>query len=116
MKSANLENKNFEHFNKIFKELGPHLHDHEVNRILEFLYTIETSKYDINPTVTDAQDQIKLIIGSDRYEQAVIEWSKYNQTQLKEIGTKKYRELATNKIWDKLDETDDPNDFEVFYV
>ena len=106
----------FNAFNKIFSELGPHLRDDEIEKILDFMFEIENSKFDINPSISDSITQIKIIIGSDRYDEVKEEWSKYNPEKIKQYGTIKYQCKKTNEIYDGLDDTDDPNDYKEIYI
>lgn len=106
----------FNAFNKIFNELGPHLRPDEVDRIIDFMYEIENSKFDINPSIGDSITQIKMIIGSDRYSEATEEWAKANPSAMREYGTLKYQCKNTNELYDGLDDGDDPNDYIEIYV
>ena len=100
-------------------ELTPYLSEIEVDKLLDFMVTIQNSKYDINPTVTDCKSQVKLILGSDRYEQVVEAWKQNNQKVLTVFGTLKYKNKkdSTDKtLYDGLDPEDDPNHYEKVYV
>ena len=110
------DNKRVNIMNKMVTELSIYMHDEELTKCLDFMFTIEDSKYDINPTVTDCKSQLKLILGSERYDQIVEQWKKNNQKILSVFGTLKYKEKATGKLWDGLDPEDDPNGFEKIYV
>jgi len=109
----------FNLFNKMTIELTPYLSEIEVDKLLDFMVTIQNSKYDINPTVTDCKSQVKLILGSDRYEQVVEAWKQNNQKVLTVFGTLKYKNKkdSTDKtLYDGLDPEDDPNHYEKVYV
>jgi hypothetical protein len=93
-------------------ELSPHMNEFEMDRVVEFMWTIDTSKYDINYTVDDAASQLKIILGSERYEVIKSKWAVKNQHLLNKVETKtKYIHKQTNLVYDGLDETDDPNDY-----
>ena len=110
------DNKKINIMNKMVTELSLYMTDIELTQCLDFMYTIEDSKYDINPTVTDCKTQLKLILGSDRYEQIVEQWKQNNQKILSVFGTLKYKEKSNGKLWDGLDPEDDPEAFEKIYV
>jgi len=110
----NLEN--FDAFNQIFRELGPYLNEFEVDRIVDFMYEIEDSKYDVNPTISDSITQMQLLLGSDRYSEITEQWKQHNQKRISSFGTLKYKCKKTGKLYDGLDDTDDPNDYEKYYV
>lgn len=106
----------FQAFNKIFKELGLYMEPEEVDKIIDWLYQVEDSKYDINPSIADSEAQLRLILGSDRYDELVSIWTENNQFRLKQIGTKKYRHKKTQQLYDGLDPEDNPLDYEIYYV
>lgn len=106
----------FRAFDRMVKELGPYMNVFEVDLCVDFMYTIEKSQYDVNPSISDCKTQLKLILGSDRYEQVVEEWKKYNQKILTSFGTLKYKEKANGKLWDGLDPEDNPDDYDKVYV
>lgn len=121
MFNSNLLNKKFDHkvvniMDKMVRELGIYMNIFEVDKCMEFMRTIEDSKYDVNPTVTDCATQLKLILGSDRYHEIVLQWSMNNQKKLSVFGTLKYKEKKTGKIWDGLDPTDKIEDYEKVYL
>lgn len=113
------DNKKVNIMNKMVTELSLYMTDNELTQCLDFMYTIEDSKYDINPTITDCKTQLKLILGSDRYEQIVEQWKQNNQKILSVFGTLKYKNIkdTTDKtLYDGLDPEDNPNDYEKVYV
>lgn len=110
------DNKKIDIMNKMVTELSLYMHDTELNRCMDFMYEIENSKFDINPTVSDCKTQLKLILGSDRYDEIVQKWKDNNQKVLSVFGTLKYKEKANGKLWDGLDPEDDPNAYEKVYV
>jgi hypothetical protein len=90
----------FKQFEKMYTELSPYLVEAEQNKCLDYMITIENSKYDINPTIDDCKTQMRLILGTDRYDEIVQKWKVDNH------GT----------MWDGLDPEDDPTDYEKVYV
>ena len=113
------DNKRVNIMNKMVTELSIYMHDEELTKCLDFMFTIEDSKYDINPTVTDCKSQLKLILGSDRYDVIVEQWKQNNQKILSVFGTLKYKnkvDTSDKTLYDGLDPEDDPNMFEKVYV
>jgi len=113
------DNKKVDIMNKMVTELSIYMSDIELDRCMDFMYQIEDSKFDINPTVTDCKTQLKLILGSERYDQIVEQWKQNNQKLLSVFGTLKYKnKLDTNDktLYDGLDPEDDPQDWEKVYV
>ena len=113
------DNKKIDIMNKMVTELSIYMHETELDRCMDFMYEIENSKFDINPTVSDCKTQLKLILGSDRYDQIVDQWKQNNQKILSVFGTLKYKnklDPSDKTLYDGLDETDDPNDWEKIYV
>ena len=113
------DNKKVDIMNKMVTELSIYMSDIELDRCMDFMYQIEDSKFDINPTVSDCKTQLKLILGSERYDEIVEQWKQNNQKLLSVFGTLKYKnKLDTNDktLYDGLDPEDDPQDWEKIYV
>lgn len=113
------DNKKVDIMNKMVTELSMYMNDFELDRCMDFMYEIENSKFDINPTVSDCKTQLKLILGSDRYEQIVEQWKNNNQKLLSVFGTLKYKnkkDSSDKTLYDGLDPEDDPKDWEKVYV
>jgi len=113
------DNKRVDIMNKMVTELSIYMNDIELDRCMDFMYQIEDSKFDVNPTVTDCKTQLKLILGSDRYDQIVEQWKQNNQKLLSVFGTLKYKnkkDSSDKTLYDGLDPEDDPNDWEKIYV
>ena len=109
----------FRAFDKMVSELGPFMNIFEVDRCVDFMYEISDSKYDVNPSISDCKTQLQIILGKDRYDEVVNEWKKYNQKTLTQFGTLKYKnkkDHTDTTLYDGLDDTDDPNDWEKVYV
>ena len=113
------DNKKIDIMNKMVTELSLYMTENELDRCMDFMFTIEDSKFDINPTVTDCKTQLKLILGSDRYDEIVENWKKNNQKLLSVFGTLKYKnklDSSDRTLYDGLDPEDDPKDWEKVYV
>ena len=113
------DNKKVDILNKMVTELSLYMHETELDRCLDFMYQIEDSKFDINPTVSDCKSQLKLILGSDRYDYIVDQWKQNNQKLLSVFGTLKYKnklDTTDKTLYDGLDPEDDPKDWEKIYV
>jgi len=113
------DNKKVDIMNKMVTELSLYMHESELDRCLDFMYQIEDSKFDINPTVSDCKTQLKLILGSDRYDEIVNQWKQNNQKLLSVFGTLKYKnkkDTTDKTLYDGLDPEDDPKDWEKIYV
>ena len=105
------DNKKVNIMNKMVTELSLYMTETEVDRCMDFMYQIEDSKFDINPTVSDCKTQLKLILGSDRYDQIVEQWKNNNQKLLSVFGTLKYKNKKDSNdktLYDGLDPEDDP--------
>ena len=113
------DNKKVDIMNKMVTELSVYMHETELDRCMDFMYQIEDSKFDINPTVSDCKTQLKLILGSDRYDEIVEQWKKNNQKLLSVFGTLKYKnklDSSDKTLYDGLDPEDNPEDWEKVYV
>lgn len=111
-------NGQIKNMERMIAELSPYITEMEMDKCVDFMVTIQHSKYDINPSVEDSKSQMKLILGSLRYEEVVLEWTMKNQKLLTAFGTRKYinKNDKFKTQYDGLDDTDDPKDFEVIYV
>ncbi len=110
------DNKRVNIMNKMVTELSMYMNDIELDKCMDFMYTIENSKFDVNPTVSDCKTQLKLILGSDRFSEIIEQWNKNNQKLLSVFGTLKYKGKKDGITYDGLDPEDDPNDFDKIYV
>lgn len=113
------DNKKVDIMNKMVTELSLYMTDMETDRCLDFMFTIEDSKFDVNPTVSDCQTQLKLILGSDRYDEIVEQWKQNNQKILSVFGTLKFKnklDTTDKTLYDGLDPEDNPDDWEKIYV
>ncbi len=113
------DNKKIDIMNKMVTELSLYMTEIELDRCMDFMYQIEDSKFDINPTVSDCKTQLKLILGSDRYDEIVDKWKSNNQKILSVFGTLKFKsklDPSDKTLYDGLDPEDDPLDWEKIYV
>jgi hypothetical protein len=113
------DNKKVNIMNKMVTELSIYMNETELDRCMDFMFEIEDSKFDINPTVSDCKTQLKLILGSERYDEVVGQWKENNQKLLSVFGTLKYKnkkDTTDKTLYDGLDPEDDPNDYEKVYV
>lgn len=113
------DNKKVNIMNKMVTELSLYMSENELDRCMDFMFEIEDSKFDINPTVSDCKTQLKLILGSERYDEVVGQWKENNQKLLSVFGTLKYKnkkDITDKTLYDGLDPEDDPNDYEKVYV
>jgi len=106
----------FKQFEKMYNELSIYLHEFEQNKCLDFMVSIENSKYDVNPSIEDCKTQMRLILGSDRYTEVVEQWKQNNQKVLSIYGRMRLRYKVDGTIWDGLDPEDNPDDYEKIYV
>ena len=113
------DNKKVDIMNKMVTELSIYMSETELDRCMDFMFTIEDSKFDVNPTVSDCKTQLKLILGSDRYDEIVDKWKSNNQKILSVFGTLKFKnklDPSDKTLYDGLDPTDNPEDWEKIYV
>ena len=68
-----IDTTKFKVFDKMVSELGPHMNSFEVDKCVEFMYTLETSEFDINPSITDCKTQLRILLGRDRFDEIVEE-------------------------------------------
>jgi hypothetical protein len=104
---------------RMITELTPYMTTEEINKCIDLLSTISTSKWDINYSVEDSKTQLKILLHEDRYQEMVMLWSLDNQKLLTSFGTLKYKNKMDTKdktLYDGLDPHDNPNDWEKIYV
>lgn len=100
-------------------ELSPYMNEIEIDLLVEFMHKLSDTKHDVNPSIEDSKTQIKLIIGSQRYEEVVDVWKQNNQKLLTSFGTLKYKnkkDPSDKTLYDGLDPTDNTEDWEKVYV
>lgn len=103
-------------FDKMTTELSPYMTEFEIDQVVEFMFKIQHSKWDINPTVEDSKTQLQLILGVERFAEICKQWNSKNQKWLTVFGTRKYRHKTDKTYWDGLDETDNPEDYEIVWI
>lgn len=106
-------------FDRMVTELSPYMTEIEIDLLIEFMVKVKDSKHDINPSIEDSKTQIQLIIGRERYEEVVWQWKQKNQKILSMFGTLKYKskiDPSDKTLYDGLDPTDKPEDWEKIYV
>jgi hypothetical protein len=100
-------------------ELSPYMTEIEIDQCVSFMDTISDSKHDINPSIEDSKTQLQIIMGKERYDEIVMTWKMKNQKLLTSFGTLKYKsktDLTDKTLYDGLDDTDNPEDWEKVYV
>jgi len=110
---------NIKVFDRMVTELSPYMTEIEIDLIVEFMTKIKDSKFDINPSIEDSKTQIQMIIGQQRYNDVVDTWKQKNQKILTSWGTLKYKsktDPSDTTLYDGLDDTDNPDDWEKVYV
>lgn len=106
----------FKAFDQMVSTLGPYLNQFEVDQCIDFMYAIEQSKHDVNWSISDAKTQMIIILGEERYHEAVEEWKKHNQKLLSVFGTLKYKRISDGSLWDGLDPDDNPDEYTKIYI
>lgn len=97
-------------------ELSPYMNELEIDQCIEFMFTVQGSKWDINPSIEDSKTQLQLILGKERYQEIVMSWTMKNQKLLTSFGTRKYQHKVDKTIWDGLDPEDKAEDYEQIFV
>ena len=62
------------------------------------------------------ETQLKIMLGSDRYRDIKEAWTNNNQKLLSVFGTQKFKYKKTGELFDGLDESDDPREYEKIFV
>lgn len=105
------------HLDRIIVELSPFMTEMEIDQALELSMLMNSSKFDTNLSIDDCIAQMRLMLGKDRYDDLVMQWTEKNQPLVKEVSNKKkYRHKATKMLYDGLDDYDNPDDYEVIYL
>ena len=103
-------------FDKMTTELSKYMTEHEIDQCINFMLTLQDTKYDINPSPEDCKTQLQLILGKDRFLELTKSWQKQNQKFLTVFGTLKFKRISDGTYWDGLDEQDDPTHYEKTYI
>jgi hypothetical protein len=96
---------------RIVCELSKYMTPLEIDACVDYMDLTHDSKFDVNLTVGDAAEQMKLILGRERYEYIKMLWSK-NNSHLINGGRTKYVHKSTGAIYDGLDPDDNPLDYD----
>lgn len=99
------------HLDRMIAELSKYMNEFEIDQSVELLSTLSTSKWDVNLSPTDAAVQLKMMLGSHRYEYIKAMWAKDN-SHLINNGRTKYIHKETKVIYDGLDPEDNPLDYD----
>lgn len=110
-----LDTSKIRHFERMAAELTPYMNEYEIDQVVSFMDTVSRSQYDINPSVEDSASQLRIMLGSERYEQIKLQWAQKNQHLIKD-GKKRYVRIADGTVWDGLDPEDNPKDYKEVYV
>ena len=102
--------------NKMVTELSLYMHPIELDKCMDFMFVLEQGEFDTNMSVGDCEVQMKLILGSERYEMIREKWGEDNQKLMSIYGTLKYKCKKTSKVYDGLDPEDKETDYEKIYV
>ena len=105
-----------QNFDKIVTELSPFMTEIEIDQCIMFMHTLTDTKNDINPSPEDCKTQLQIMFGRDRFLEMTQQWGKKNQKFLSVFGSLKFKEKATGKFYDGLDETDNVEDYEKVYI
>ena len=103
-------------FDKMVTELSPFMNEYEIDQCISFMHTLQDTKNDINPSPEDCKTQLQIMFGRDRFLELTQQWGVKNQKFLSVFGSLKYKEKATGKFYDGLDETDNTEDYEKVYI
>jgi hypothetical protein len=102
--------------NRMVTELSLYMHPVELDKCMDFMWTLERGEFDTNMSVSDCEMQLKIILGSERYEMIREKWKQDNTKLMTVYGKLKYKCKKTNKVYDGLDPEDDEKDYEKVYV
>ena len=102
--------------NRMVTELSLYMNPIELDKCMDFMWTLESGEFDTNMSVGDCEMQLKIILGSERYEMIKESWKENNSKLMSVYGTLKYKCKKTNKVYDGLDPEDDEKDYEKVYV
>lgn len=102
--------------NRMVTELSLYMNPIELDKCMDFMWTLESGEFDTNMSVGDCEMQLKIILGSERYEMIKEQWKENNSKLMSVYGTLKYKCKKTNEVFDGLDPEDDEKDYEKIYV
>jgi len=102
--------------NRMVTELSLYMHPIQLDKCMDFMWTLESGEFDTNMSVGDCETQLKLILGTEQYEIMRDKWSNDNQKLMSVYGTLKYKCKKTKELFDGLDPEDLESDYEKVYV
>ena len=102
--------------NRMVTELSLYLHPIELDKCMDFMWTLEQGEFDTNMSVGDCEMQLKLILGTERYEMIREKWQNDNTKLMSVYGTLKYKCKKTSQVYDGLDPEDKETDYDKIYV
>ena len=103
-------------FDKMTTELSKYMTEHEIDQCISFMFTLQDTKYDINPSPEDCKTQLQIMFGRDRFLELTQKWGQENQQFLSVFGTMKFKEKTTGNFYDGLDPEDNPEDYVKVYI
>ena len=103
-------------FDKMVTELSPFMTEYEIDQCISFMFTLQDTKNDINPSPEDCKTQLQIMLGRDRFLELTQQWGQKNQKFLSVFGSLKFKDKRTGEFYDGLDETDNPEDYEKVYI
>lgn len=96
-------------------ELSKYMTELEIDRCVDLLTTMSKQNVDVNLTVDDAAAQLRILLGSERYEMLKAKWSQDNQQLIKTtpdyLPKIKYVRVSDGSVWDGLDPEDRVEDY-----
>ena len=102
--------------NRMVTELSLYMHPIELDKCMDFMWTLESGEFDTNMSVGDCEMQLKIILGTEQYEIMREKWGNDNQKLMSVYGSLKYKCKADGKVYDGLDPEDLETDYEKIYV
>jgi hypothetical protein len=103
-------------FDKMTVELSPYMTEYEIDSCIDFMFKLQDTKFDINPSATDCKSQFELMFGRERFLEICKKWNEKNQKWLTSFGQLKYKGKVDGVIYDGLDPEDNPDDYEKIYI
>lgn len=103
-------------FDKMTTELSKYMTEDEIDQCISFMFTLQDTKYDINPSPEDCKTQLQIMFGRDRFLELTQKWGQENQQFLSVFGTMKFKEKTTGNFYDGLDPEDNPEDYIKVYI
>lgn len=97
-------------------ELSPYMTEYEIDQCVGFMCKLQDTTMDVNPTAGDCQAQMELMFGKERFLEICKQWNEKNQKWLTSFGKLKYKHKVDKTLWDGLDPTDNPEDYEKTYI